>query len=158
MQGPGIALGLFLARNNVRGKKKIAAMASQPVLVRGKAYFVCEYTGALVQQMYFVPFGKDLKQKERCFATLPILLRAILEEEGGEYTDRFQKIKHDCEVFFVQPDIPVHPPLPVERTPLSPNEFLEYAEELELGLSWTLVEKAVPAEKKRKPKKLKVAN
>lgn len=133
-------------------------MASQLVIVRGTPYFVCEYTGALVQQMYFVPFGKDLKQKERCFATLPILLRAILDEEDGKYTDRFQKIKHDCEVFYVQPDIPVQPPLPTEKVPLTPDQFTEYAEQLELGLSWTLVEKAASAEKKRKTKKLKVAN
>lgn len=132
-------------------------MAAQIVTVRGKTYFVCDYTGAPVQQRFFIPYGKDLKQKQGCYATLPILLRAVLEEENGEYTRRFEKIKHDCEVFFVQPDIPVQPPLPVEEVPLSTAEFVEYAEKMDLGLSWTLVPKSIPIETKPKSKKIKTS-
>ena len=79
-------------------------MAAQVVVVRGKEYFVCSYTGALLTQHFFIPHGKNLTQREGCFATLPVLLRAVLDEENGEYTEKFQRIKHDCEVFFTQPD------------------------------------------------------
>lgn len=124
------------------------ASEAQLVKVRGEMFFVCEYTGALVRHYYSIRSGKNLEIEEGCFATLPILLRAVLDEEGGDYSERFQKIKHDCEVFYVQPDIPVQPPL--KEFPLSQNELAEYAEKMELGMSWLLVDKASTYEPKKK--------
>lgn len=127
-------------------------MASpQVVRVRGEKFFVCEYTGALLKHYYSIRSGKNLQTEEGCFATLPILLRAVLEEEGGKFSERFQQIKHNCEVFYVQPDIPVQPPL--EDFPLSQNELSEYAERMELGMSWLLVDKASTFQEPKKKKR-----
>lgn len=133
-------------------------MAAQVVVVRGKEYFVCSYTGALIAHHYFIPHGKNLSQRTGCFATLPILLRSVLDEEQGEFTERFQKIKHDCEIFFTQPDIPVQPPLPADQCPVGSEAFVEYLEVLDLGLSWTLVPNSVAIPKKKKTKKQKTKN
>jgi hypothetical protein len=131
-------------------------MAAQRVIVRNVEYFVCSYTGALIESYYFIPFGKNLAQQTGCYATLPILLRAVLDEEKGVFTERFQKIKHDCEVFYTQPDIPVQPPLPAEQCPLGTNALQEYLETLDLGMSWTLVSNGISVtDKKQKKQKTK---
>lgn len=127
-------------------------MAAQTVSVRGKKYFVCEYTGALMTTHYSIPYGKNLSQRTGCFVTLPVLLRSVLDEEGGVYSDRFQKIKHDCEVFYTQPDIPVQPPLSEEQCPLGMDALCDYLEKLDLGMSWTLVPNSVPISKPKKKK------
>jgi len=126
-------------------------MASpQLVEVRGKVFFVCDYTGALITKRYFIPCGKDLKKKQGSYASLPILLRAVLEEEHGKYTDRFQKIKQDCEVFFTQPDIPVATRVDEEDLPLSDSDVLNKMRELDMGAAWFYVEGAETAERPKK--------
>lgn len=131
-------------------------MAAQTVKVRGQTYFVCEYTGALLTSYYPIPCGKNLAERQGCYATLPVLLRAVLDEEGGQFTERFQRIKHDCEVFYMQPDIPVQPALPRDQCPLGVDALSDYLEQLELGLSWTLVPVLAPLpEKRAKKSKLK---
>lgn len=129
-------------------------MASpQIVEVRGKSYFVCEYTGALLEERYFIPHGKDLKKKQGSYASLPILLRAVLDEEHGVYTDRFNKIKHDCEVFYTQPDIPVLPRIEVDDLPLSHGEVLNYMRNLDMGPAWMYVPGAEKVERPKKKQK-----
>lgn len=127
-------------------------MAAQTVTVRNKRYFVCEYTGALLTAYYAIPFGKNLTQKTGCYATLPVLLRAVLDEEDGKFTERFQKVKHDCEVYYTQPDIPVQPALPDEQCPLGVDALSDYLEQMELGLSWTLVPQPEPEKHRKKAK------
>jgi len=128
-------------------------MAAQTVTVRNKTYFVCQYTGALLTTHYSIPCGKNLSQREGCYATLPVLLRAVLDEEEGKFTPRFEKIKHDCEAYYMQPDIPVQPPLPEEQCPLGIDALSDYLEQMELGLSWTLVPQPAPEKQHRKKAK-----
>lgn len=127
-------------------------MASQTVVVRNKEYFVCEYTGALLTTHYFIPSGKNLTDRTGCYATLPVLLRAVLEEEGGKFSARFEKVKRDCEMFFTQPDIPIQPALPADSVPLGTDALCEYLEKMDLGLSWTLVPNGISSSDRKKKK------
>lgn len=126
-------------------------MASpQVVEVRGKVFFVCDYTGALIHKRYFIPCGKDLKKKQGSYATLPILLRAVLDEEHGRYTDRFNKIKQDCEIFYTQPDIPILPAIDVEDLPLSDHDLVHKMGVLDMGGAWFYVDGAELCERPKK--------
>jgi len=73
-----------------------------------------------------------------------------LEEEHGKYTDRFQKIKQDCEAFFTQPDIPVATRVDEEDLPLSDSDVLNKMRELDMGAAWFYVEGAETAERPKK--------
>lgn len=131
----------------------------QVVTVRGKHFFVCNYTGALIEQRFFIPDGPGLTQKKGCFVTLPVMMR-WLEEKEGQNSKEFERLKHNAEVYFLQPDIIPQTTLPIERVPLGNAELLEYLHEIDLGGAWLRVDGAetveqyfAPAPKKRKQKK-----
>lgn len=106
----------------------------QVVEYNGERWFVCDYTGQLVRGRYYVPEGGE---KRGCFATLPILLRALVE--NGAEPEEFGEIKETLLDHFNQPDIPVQPAL--ARKPLGHNcDLATYLSELEQGQSWMLVE------------------
>lgn len=119
-------------------------MKNNALSLRGKKYFVCEYTGGPCATRFFVPTGKLLRGKQGCYATLPILLRHQAELLGGENTEAFRKLKQDLESFYNQPDIPLAPVLLPEAVPLSQEELRRYIEELEMGQAWLLVQKGQP--------------
>lgn len=113
-------------------------MKVQKRTVKGTPYFVCQYTGALIQTRFFVPVGKYAR-KERAFATLPVCLRSIFEEEGEKTTEKYTKIKAELEAYFHQPDIPMQQKLPLAKRPLSEDELIEYLEGIDCGAAWLLV-------------------
>jgi len=117
-------------------------MKCQVAEVRGKRFFICDYTGAPIEKRYFVPSGRFNRGKMYCCATLPILLRLLYEEEGGRETPTFYKFKTLLEEYFHQPDIPVQPPLPPEKVPLSKSELFDYLLELDQGEAWLHVDNA----------------
>lgn len=114
-------------------------MKAQYFSVRGKSFFVCDYTGAPIEKRFFIPVGKYLKGKEGCYATLPILLRAVFEKQGNQRNHLFEKIKSDCESFYNQPNIPMAPALEPERLPLSIDQLSDYLLEIDMGAGWMLV-------------------
>jgi len=119
----------------------MAAMKPQVVNVRGKRYFVCDYTGAPLSECYFIPSGKDNRAKLGTFATLPIMMRAVYEKEGG-MTDEFKRIKTTAEGYFGQPDIPLHRSIPVEQVPMSKAELERELDNADMGLAWLRVKKS----------------
>jgi len=123
----------------------------QVVVVRGKQYFVCDYTGAFLEKAFYLPKGNN---KEGCFATLPILLRYYCDKFGGDMDSKeFIEVKQTVLEFFNQPDIPIAPVL--KETPLSQNQLDGYVNLLELGSSWYLVPQALYADSMKRPKKRK---
>jgi hypothetical protein len=129
----------------------MAAMKPQVVNVRGKRYFICDYTGAPLDSCYFIPTGKDNRAKRGTFATLPIMMRAIHDAEGG-VTENYKDIKKRAEAYFNQPDIPLHPVIHAERVPLSGEELAIELAGADMGLAWRKVGKArsVPRDRARK--------
>lgn len=126
------------------------------VTVRDKRWYVCDYTGAPCEKRYYIPAGKLLRQRKGCFATLPIALRWVHDQEGSK-TEEYYKTKRLLEQFWGQPDIPLPPPLSRSDIPLSETELYDYIDKFEMGKSWMLVPKALPLpEKKRSKKKQKV--
>jgi hypothetical protein len=126
---------------------------AQIIDVRGKRFYVCQYTGALINQRYFVPSGRVNRGKEGCFATLPILLRALYEMEGEQITKRFADTKKLLESYFQQPDIPMQPALPVEKLPLSSAQLADYLVQLDQGQAWLRVPKAQSVELRQRAKR-----
>ena len=116
------------------------------ITLRGKSYFVCEYTGAPCAVRYFIPSGKNGRGKLRCFASLPIMLRCIYEEQGNEFTADYSDVKRIVEEFYLQPDIPMAPALPVDRVPLSAAELDDYLLEGDMGMAWLHVGKGLKIE------------
>lgn len=133
-------------------------MQPQIVSVRDKSFFVCDYTGAPIMTRYFIPVGAKWRGKEGCYGSLPILLRAIYEEEGCLLSERFQKIKRDVETYFMQPDIPLQETLSRDLVPLSESDFYRYVDKVEagMGVSWLLVPRGVTIEEAKAKKKRKV--
>jgi len=131
---------------------KMAAMKPQVVNVRGKRYFVCDYTGAALDECYFIPSGKDNRAKTGSFATLPIMMRAVYEKEGGT-TEEFNAIKKRAEHYFNQPNIPLHPIIDAARVPLSRTELEDELAKTDMGLAWQKVAKARPVPRDRRWKK-----
>lgn len=129
-------------------------MKVQKRTIKGTPHFVCQYTGALIDTRFFVPVGKYLR-KERCFATLPVCLRAIFEEEGEKMSEKWLEIKAELEAYFHQPDIPMQQKLDPKKRPLSEEELLEYLEGIDCGAAWLLVPggQDCKAAKKRKVKR-----
>lgn len=134
----------------------MAAMNPQVVQYQGEPYFVCDYTGALIKERFFIPSGNDNKAKEGSFVTLPVALRWL--QDSGKTPAEFAEAKDKLLQHFDQPDIPMQPPLdrfPVDRT----MTLAEYLNNLPQGMgsSWLLVngsEKASDyAPEKKKPKK-----
>jgi hypothetical protein len=130
-------------------------MKTRKVKFEGKYHFVCQYTGAPCSIRFFIPVGKN-NRKERCFATLPVLLRSIYEEEGEKFTPYFEQVKIDVESYFNQPDIPLQQKLSPEMRPLSEDKLFAYLEGIECGAAWLLVPNGEvckpPPTKKRKIK------
>ena len=134
----------------------MAAAKPQVVNVRGKRYFICDYTGAPLDSCYFIPSGKDNRAKVGTFATLPIMMRAVYEKEGGE-TEQYKEIKRKAEAYFSQPDIPLHPTIHLERVPLSKRELEDELATTDMGLAWRKVKKARPVPRDRSLKRPRVA-
>lgn len=116
-------------------------LKAQVVEVRGRRFYVCQYTGALVTQRFFVPTGRLRRGKDGCFATLPILLRALFEDEGNQATPRYARTKTLLEDYYNQPNIPMQPALDVQRVPLSAQQLADYLVELDKGQAWLHVKK-----------------
>ena len=134
----------------------MAAMNPQVVQYQGEPWFVCDYTGALIKERFYVPSGSDNKEKVGSFATLPVALRYL--QETSETPSEFAQAKDNIEKHFDQPDIPVQPALerfPVDRT-MTLAEYLNLLPQ-GMGSSWLLVngsEKATEyAPEKKKIKK-----
>lgn len=126
------------------------------VTVRDKRWYVCDYTGGPCEKRYFIPAGPKLRGKLGCFATLPIALRWLHNQEGGE-TEQYRKTKRILEDYWRQYDIPLAPHLPKASIPLSEGELEIYIDEFEMGKAWRLVPNALKIpEKKRPKKKLKI--
>ncbi|MCA9340711.1 MAG: hypothetical protein KDA17_07375 [Candidatus Saccharibacteria bacterium] len=108
-------------------------MEPEIVYKDGKPRFVCQYTGALIRERYFIPSRKR-PQKRGCYVTLPVLLRAHLLEPD------YEEIKAICEEYYDQPDIPVAPELEICRRPITEQlKLSQYLDEIPMGCSWTLV-------------------
>ena len=120
------------------------------VSARGKRWWVCEYTGCCIFNRFFVPESKE-NEKHGTFATLPILLRAVMDQEGGE-TKEFLRIKQLCQDYYQHPDIPVQPALSPDKLPLNLDELAEYLSELDKGFAWMLADhgEVVPPVKKQR--------
>ena len=86
---------------------------------------------------------KFSKGKEGCYATLPVALRAVFEEEGNQATDRFKEAKDKMEQFFNQPNIPMQQDLATDFIPLQGESLTSYLSAMEMGLAWLDVQKGV---------------
>lgn len=124
--------------------------------IRDKHFFLCQYTGAPLKKRYFIPAGRGLKKKEGAYATLPIALRHVYEQEGGA-TERFSQIKTRLEKYFDQPDIPLQPIISAEEVPLSESTLEDYLFQMDMGRAWmdvpkaeTVAEAVRPSKKRRK--------
>jgi hypothetical protein len=117
-------------------------MAEKPQIVtlRGKTFFVCEYTGVFIKKRFFIPFGNKNKKKRGCYATLPILFRA-LHEELDNFPEAFEVEKKRIMAFYEQPNVPVAPALEDTVIPLDSDEFKTYLEEIEMGSAWLKIRK-----------------
>ena len=99
----------------------------------GKPKFVCEYTGGLISERYFIP-SRRRPQKRGCYVTLPVLLRAHRNDPN------YEEIKAICEDYYDQLDIPMAPALPEASRPIADQRALsQYLDKLPMGCSWTLV-------------------
>lgn len=124
---------------------------SEPQIVEcnGERFFVCDYTGALIRGRYYIPRGED---KDGCFATLPVLLRHLIE--SGIEQDEFGEVKDALMKHFHQPDIPVHPKL--EKKPIGYDwDLSAYLALLPMGQSWLMVENRESVEDYEPPKSSK---
>ncbi len=98
-------------------------------VVDDERFFVCEYTGALIQMRFAIP-GEG-----RCFCSLPVILRWILQTRSAD----LQIIKALLQEHYHQPDIPIQPPL-TARPPLTDDQLLTYLECLPMGVAWLRIE------------------
>jgi len=99
---------------------------------------VCDYTGVFLSKRFFVPFGAKNKRKKGCFATLPILFRALHDELEG-FPDSFESEKKRILEFYRQPAAPVARPLLDCEVPLDSDEFDQYLKEVNMGEAWLRV-------------------
>ena len=99
---------------------------------------MCEYTGVLMSQRYYVPFGTKNKKKRGCYATLPILFRA-LQDELGEFPEAFEAEKTRILQFYHQPGAPIARELQETEIPLDSDEFISYLQDFEFGEAWLRV-------------------
>lgn len=112
--------------------------------IRGTEHYVCYYTGAVVPSAFFLPDSGTLRRDSLPFSCLPVLLRHLRETLED---DEYQGAKEALEEFYVQPDIPLAPPLAANRTPMTNDEFLDYLLNIEQGLAWLRVPTVIlPAE------------
>jgi hypothetical protein len=108
----------------------------QVVKYRGESYFVCDYTGALIRQRFFVPDGIDQNGKVGSYCTLPVLLRACYEKGIDEV--ELADLKEDLEKFYDQPFIPMQQAL--ATFPIgSQSDLVSYLSGIDKGQSWMLV-------------------
>lgn len=101
--------------------------------IRGKKFFICEYTGALISKRYFYISNKE---KVGCFATLPILLRYLYDSVDAK---EFAVKKRELECQYFQPAIPIQPILLIDRVPLDELGLFTYLEEIDKGSAWLKV-------------------
>lgn len=122
------------------------------VKVRGKRFYLCEYTGAPIKNRYYSPAKKE---KSGCFATLPIMLRYVHDHDGmNAYLD----LKQKAEAFYQQPNIPMAPPLDITEVPLSKKELKVYMDQLPMGQAWFDVPKSMKLPKLAKRFESKTKN
>ncbi len=108
----------------------------QIVTFRGENYFVCDYTGALIKQRFFIPDGIDQNGKVGCYCTLPVLLRAVYDRGVDEF--ELADLKDDLQKFYDQPDIPLQQAL--TTFPIgSQSDLVTYLSGIDKGQSWVLV-------------------
>lgn len=122
--------------------------------VRGRKFFLCEYTGAPCDVRFFIPTGKQNRAKRGCYASLPVLLRHQLELQKNQWTPEMEELKQRLEDFYVQPNIPVQQPLDPNRVPLSRDELHDYLSEMDMGLAWLRVEGGQTLERPSKRQKI----
>jgi len=108
----------------------------QTVTFKGKRFFVCEYTGAFIQKRYFLPVGPHLEEKQGCYVTLPVLLRAMVERKATP--QELDEARDVMRLKFEQPNVPVQPPLSLQG-PLNDEQLSKYLATQELGLNWLLL-------------------
>ena len=101
--------------------------------IRGKKFFVCEYTGALIQNRYFY---EQEGQKVGTFVTLPVMLRFLHDNVDIK---EFARLKKQIEQQYFQPNIPIQPHLPVDKIPLDDMALFTYLESIEKGSAWLQV-------------------
>lgn len=107
--------------------------APQVVENNGQRYFVCDYTGALVKGRYSIPEGDE---RHGTYATLPILLRAVVD--NGADPEEFMEVKEKVMAHYNQPDIPIQPKLPLR--PLGINmDLAGYLSQVDQGQSWFIL-------------------
>lgn len=75
-----------------------------------------------------------------CYATLPILLRALCDELEN-FPEAFEEEKKRILAFYEQPNVPVARKLDVSVIPLDSDEFDSYLDEIEMGPAWLKVRK-----------------
>lgn len=117
-------------------------MAEKPQILTlwNRTFFVCEYTGVFIDKRYFIPFGNKNKKMRGCYATLPILLRALCDELEN-FPEAFEEEKKRILAFYEQPNVPVARKLDVSVIPLDSDEFDSYLDEIEMGPAWLKVRK-----------------
>lgn len=123
--------------------------------VRGKSFFLCNYTGAFLTRGYSFPVGKKLTKKEGIYVSLPVMLRHLHETCTP---DDFEAKKRVLEVFYQQPDIPLAPVLDLERVPLSQLELDDYLMSIDMGHAWLQVPKALEIETLTTKKRRKIGD
>lgn len=112
----------------------------QVVGVRGRKFFVCDYTGALIEHRFYVPLGKQGRIRSGAWVTLPVLLRDAFERAGSHITPEWDALKKKLEDHFGQPNIPMAPALPIDAVPLTPEQLRAYLGQIEQGEAWVRVE------------------
>lgn len=105
-------------------------MKVQIVWINNEAFFVCNATGLLLKDRYFIPG----EQKHGAFVTLPVALRWI-KDHTDLTEEQFEEVRECMQAHFKQPIIPLHPnPIQIPVGHLSCRE--EVLSEMELGVSW----------------------
>lgn len=124
----------------------------QTVFVNGEYYFVCNATGCLLKERFFIPSEIENDETSGAFLTLPVALRYVLDCKLSKSS--YNDIKADMCKYFEQIDIPAHP-----ITPEIPVDPVPHLDMMELGQSWKLVAKSQSVDvylmknkKKRLPK------
>jgi len=108
----------------------------QTTFYQGQNWFVCDYTGALIKDRFFVPDGKDNSGKVGCFCTLPVLLRHYAD--SGVDQAELNDLTDDLCKFYDQESIPIQPRLggfPIT----SQSDLASYLSLVPQGQSWLLV-------------------
>ena len=107
----------------------------QTVFVNNEYYFVCNATGCLLKERFFIPSEIENDETSGAFLTLPVALRYILDCKLSKSS--YNDIKADMCKYFEQEDIPAHPISP--EIPVDPVPHMDM---MELGQSWKLVAKS----------------